>query len=1061
MRTKTNHYKRLFAAGLIAPTILSNIAPAIGTAYAATLGDIVLNHDGDLQYDSNEDLKTFKVSFYYSYDDGTHIVETTEPIVIDVTEGDSVATPEIPKLKNHEFIGWDKDIPDTITGSINFHARYRYVEDDVFVNGPSGDTSDSEVSYNEGSLDTKKVLTEGVYMTQDEYEDYKKELNSFDITQMDDAYLEQLESDEANSLAMTLENSLIVSALPDDSSRISNIEDSEFVMDNGTFYPFRSFIGPYLQTHSGETSVDDNVGSVWMKVFKEETTWTGSGKWSDKYHVNDTDKGVQITYNIGYDDALARAIAPLNSKLLDNMAALQPGVLMQYMRDYKQHPQVMKAIVAHINAVQADKNSHGDDSVYLPVLYDKKHSVNERVYFLNALIHYYGSLNSKAQEKFSNMENELAVAYRQKDSRFQISRSETPEIYDLIARTEMSARPVYYKYDIDAMMTFHTDGKAKTMTNFLLQKTGDFDAAQTTNYHKEFFNYVVSTNKGIGRWMGYFDSTVFKKYDHQYTPANHIFDKTSSATGTQWIDLDSARDVFGGDGVLGGDVYEEPVTDPAKTDLYLVSMSQGLKDLVNQNSTTKVLYDAWYRKASDNNTVTISYNLNGGTNSTANPNSVNIFSDVTFASASRVGHTFGGWYVDSGLTKKVGHFYSGWTHRNDGVKTVPLYAKFTPNSYRLTINANGGTCSTGSIAAVVYNNTVNVANPTRTGYTFTGWSVSGAGSSISGTTFKMGHANATLTANWKINRYTVTINADGGTGGTSTFTADYNSTNTITPPTKSGYEFTEWTKSGAGTLNGNKLTIGLGNTTLTANWKQSYYVYHFSYESKITKTFDYKFEPMVKVYGMYDRRAYFKDGYEDFNSDDDTYTYNHSSTMRNSDTGAGIEEGTLVVKYQFPKQGHSSEHRSYYQWTENTTVTRIMRLTDRMVGGEGAVAKYSFPENNDVWQSHKDITLKTGDYTEHEDGVATTSYNKIYPGSSTVKIFNIMYAYKPAYYKEQMGHFKIECDIAVTAHGNSGPPEVRFGIYNTYRNNNTYMGDEQKVPIDINAWISPKPYEWH
>ncbi len=96
-----NYYKRLFTAGLIAPMILSSVVPSVGTVYATDREEhIVPNHDGDLKYGSNEDLKTFKAEFYYSYDDGTHIVETTEPIVIDVTEGGSVTPPRSQNLRN-------------------------------------------------------------------------------------------------------------------------------------------------------------------------------------------------------------------------------------------------------------------------------------------------------------------------------------------------------------------------------------------------------------------------------------------------------------------------------------------------------------------------------------------------------------------------------------------------------------------------------------------------------------------------------------------------------------------------------------------------------------------------------------------------------------------------------------------------------------------------------------------------------------------------------------------------------------------------------------------------
>ena len=59
-----------------------------------------------------------------------------------------------------------------------------------------------------------------------------------------------------------------------------------------------------------------------------------------------------------------------------------------------------------------------------------------------------------------------------------------------------------------------------------------------------------------------------------------------------------------------------------------------------------------------------------------------------------------------------------------------------------------------------------ISDPVRTGYTFTGWTLSGDGSSLAGNTFTMGWENAMLTANWKANHYVIRFDGNGATEGT-------------------------------------------------------------------------------------------------------------------------------------------------------------------------------------------------------------------------------------------------------------------------------------------------------
>ena len=94
-----------------------------------------------------------------------------------------------------------------------------------------------------------------------------------------------------------------------------------------------------------------------------------------------------------------------------------------------------------------------------------------------------------------------------------------------------------------------------------------------------------------------------------------------------------------------------------------------------------------------------------------------------------------------------------------------LVALWNINSYTLTVNPNGGTWS-GSTSNQTftqkYLTTKEIAEPTRTGYIFNGWSLSGYGS-FSGTTFTYGAGNATLRANW-IETWAVNYTIPSGSG---------------------------------------------------------------------------------------------------------------------------------------------------------------------------------------------------------------------------------------------------------------------------------------------------------
>jgi uncharacterized repeat protein (TIGR02543 family) len=180
----------------------------------------------------------------------------------------------------------------------------------------------------------------------------------------------------------------------------------------------------------------------------------------------------------------------------------------------------------------------------------------------------------------------------------------------------------------------------------------------------------------------------------------------------------------------------------------------------------------------------------------------------------KVGYTFAGWTVSG-----TGSSMDGTTFTM-GTADTTLTANWTANSYTLTVLLDGGTWSGTTPQTIAYGSSVTINNPTKANYNFTGWTVSGTESTMNGTTFTMGMANATITANWVLNSHTLTVNADGGTwSGTTPQTLMAGDTVVISNPIKAGYVFTGWTVSGTGSsMYGDSFTMGTTDATLTANW---------------------------------------------------------------------------------------------------------------------------------------------------------------------------------------------------------------------------------------------------
>ena len=214
-----------------------------------------------------------------------------------------------------------------------------------------------------------------------------------------------------------------------------------------------------------------------------------------------------------------------------------------------------------------------------------------------------------------------------------------------------------------------------------------------------------------------------------------------------------------------------------------------------------------------------------GSHATGYPTQHTYGTATTLSTASKTGYTFGGWHTDQGCTNKVTSLGATAYTAN-----ITLYAKWTENTYTVTINndGHGTTTPSGAQSNVGQVTGVGISATANNGYQFKNWTItSGSGSFTSTTatttTFKP-TATSTIQANFSIINYNITY--ENLNGVTHTNPATYNietPTITFTNPTseRTGYTFNGWSL--ASIAQGST-----GNVTVTAQWTANTYIVAFN-----------------------------------------------------------------------------------------------------------------------------------------------------------------------------------------------------------------------------------------
>ena len=225
---------------------------------------------------------------------------------------------------------------------------------------------------------------------------------------------------------------------------------------------------------------------------------------------------------------------------------------------------------------------------------------------------------------------------------------------------------------------------------------------------------------------------------------------------------------------------------------------------------------------------TTTINSNSTNMGTVDTSSYNVISGATFTTSENKltikGITSGTTTKDLKVvtaTNKTGYSFSKWSVASGTVTTATtITATFTANTYTVAYNGNGATGGSTANTTATYDQSVTIASNgfTKTGYTFAGWTTKTDGSDdgYGWTNWKgtwkyvdgqYGIANRKLQlyARWTPNKYTISYNGNGATGGsTANTTATYDQNVTIASNgyTRTGYTFAGWTTKTNGTDDG-------------------------------------------------------------------------------------------------------------------------------------------------------------------------------------------------------------------------------------------------------------------
>ena len=255
----------------------------------------------------------------------------------------------------------------------------------------------------------------------------------------------------------------------------------------------------------------------------------------------------------------------------------------------------------------------------------------------------------------------------------------------------------------------------------------------------------------------------------------------------------------------------------------------------------------------------------------------------------RSGYTFVDWYKDANCTE----VYEPTTLMGD----LHLYAKWVKTAYNVEYYVDGekvGNTETYKVG----DNVVIRDNPTKEGYTFSGWKIGNEKAA----NFPMPSHDVTITGEFVKTDFNVTYKVDGAEYATDTYKVDADvAIRDI--PTKEGYTFSGWTSEDAA-FNSSGFKMPARNVTIKGTFTQNKHEYtinkHF-YNEKGVEVKVVNGEPQTAVENTEIKNLYTANTQETF--ENQTYVYVSGLTTVTENLEKLIKDVTIDLHYYLDVKG--------------------------------------------------------------------------------------------------------------------------------------------------------------
>ena len=246
-------------------------------------------------------------------------------------------------------------------------------------------------------------------------------------------------------------------------------------------------------------------------------------------------------------------------------------------------------------------------------------------------------------------------------------------------------------------------------------------------------------------------------------------------------------------------------------------------------------FTGWFAASSGGSALAFPYSPSGSSNITLYAQWTADSHTVTYDSKGGTAVTSGSYLTDGSLTApssptKTGYTFAGWSATDGGpavtfpyspgvVTPISLYAVWTADSHNVTFDSKGGSSVTSS-TFLSGGNVSQPTAPTKSGYTFAGWSATDGGTAVSFPYSPGVFTDITLYALWTANSQSVTFDEQGGSSVSDTTWTTGGTVSNPGSPTRTGYTFTGWfvASSGGSAISFPYSPSGSASITIYAQW---------------------------------------------------------------------------------------------------------------------------------------------------------------------------------------------------------------------------------------------------